>query len=166
MKHNAACVDASGCERSANVVPIDDGIIEGTWWPLVPDGEYVAKVIRHETAIVFKTPKLFIHFELVDPGLQNVHLYAAYRIKRLTGKPGKNGRFVISPRSELLFQLAQLYDRQIRLDRISLRALRNCLLRVRTRTVTNDYRQRSLPEALRYSVVAEVLGIEAGSIKE
>lgn len=153
-------------QRSADVVPIEDGIVEGAQWPLVPDGEYVAKLIRHETANVFKTPKLFIHLELVESTHQGARVYAAYRVKRLIGQPGKNGRFVISPRSELLIQLIQIYGQHRRLDRISLRALRHCLLRVRTRTVTTDYRQRPLPEALRYSVVAELIGIEAGSVQE
>lgn len=153
-------------QRSADVVPIEDGIVEGAQWPLVPDGEYVVRFIRHETATVFKTPKLFIHLELVGPTHQGARLYAAYRVKRLIGQPGKSGRFVISSRSELLIQLARIYGRQMRMDRVSLRALRHCLLRVRTRTVTTDYRQRPLPEALRYSVVAELLDIEAGSLQE
>jgi hypothetical protein len=146
-------------------VELDDGIVEGAQHPLVPEGEYVARYVRHETAMAFKTPKLFLHFELIGPCHEGTNLFIAYRVKRLVGQPGKNGRFAVARRNELYLQLARLADRRLRLDRISLRALRQCLLRVRVRTVTTDYRQRPLPEALRYSVIAELLGIEAGSLE-
>jgi hypothetical protein len=146
-------------------VELDDGIVEGDQWPLVPHGIYVARLVRHETAIAFKTPKVYLHFELIGPTHQGARLYAAYRVRELVGARGKGGRFKLGRRSELFVQVARLHDRTLRLDRVSLRALRQCLLQVRVRTVATDYRQRPLPEALRYSVIAELLGLEAGSLE-
>lgn len=150
----------------AEIALVDDGFIKGPQWPLIADGEYLAKVVGHETATVFKTPKIFLHFQIVRPGQEEVLLYAAYRAKDLIGHPGKNGRFILGRRSELLLQLCRLDGKPMRGDRISLRGLRRCLLRVRTRTVVSDYRQRPLPEAMHYSVVAEMLAIEVGSFQE
>jgi len=156
----------SGAFAQSNVVSLDDGIIEGDQWPLVPDGEYVVRFLRHDTATVFRTPKLFLRFEIIGPTHAGALLYAAFRVKHLKGQPGKNGRFVIHRGSDLVRQLATIHGWNMRLDRISLRSLRHCLLRVRTRTVEKDHKQRLKPEVLRYSVVDELRSIEAGTWSE
>ena len=57
-----------------------------------------------------------------------------------------------------------LYGKHLRQDRIRLRALGKVLLRATTRTVKTDYRQRPSPEVLHYSVVDELVAIEAGEL--
>jgi hypothetical protein len=145
-------------------VDLHDGVVEGSQFPLVPPGEYIARYVRHETAIAFTVPKLYLHFDLIGPTNAGTSLFLAFRVRRLIGDPQKNGRFAVGHRSELYVQLARLAERPMRRDRISLRGLRRCLLRVRVRTVKIDYRQRQLPENLQYSVIAEMLGIEVGSL--
>ncbi len=148
-----------------HAVSLDDILVEGDQYPLVPDGEYVARFLLHETAVVFRTPKVFLHFELVDFGRYfKTQLWQAYRVRRLIGTPGKGGRFALGRRSELFLDLARLYDKSIRPDRISLSSLKDVLLRVRTRTVTTDYKQRPLPEHLHYSVIDSIMGVEIGSL--
>lgn len=140
--------------HTLNVVAIDDGVVEGTARPLIPPGEYVAVYLYYETKKMFKTAKLFMHFEIVDLGPYcGTKLYAPFRVAGLIGKEGKNGRFKVGMRNELFLTLCRLQLKVIRPDRISLRAFKGALFKIRVRAVGKDYRQRPLPEFLQYSVV-------------
>ena len=131
----------------------------------MPEGEYQATYLRHETAFIFKSPKVFIHFRIHGGDYDGEKLFRAYRVKELRGKPRKGGGIKLRHSSELYRQLVRLTPSQKeRPDRISLQRLRGCLLRVSVRTVTKDSRQRALPAALQYSVVDEMLAIEAGQL--
>lgn len=147
-------------------VPLDDVLVDGEDWPCIPAGFYLAQYTHHDTATVFSTSKVFLHFKIVEPGPYfGVRLYRAYRASDLVGRPGRNGRFRLKKRSELYLTMCWLYEgRNLRPDRVSLRDLKNVMLRVSTRIVERDYKQRPLPEALRYSVVDEIKGIEVGNI--
>jgi hypothetical protein len=147
------------------VIPLPSGcaIVEGDTWPLVPEGEYQVRLLHHETAVIFKSPKVYLHFAILEPGAHHgKHLFRAYRVKKLKGKPARNGSFTLGRGSDLFFTIAKLYPKEPRLDRISLLALRNVVLRASVRTVTHDYRQRDLPESMQYSVIDSLLSIEAG----
>ena len=145
-------------------VPLDDVLIDGKAWPLIPDGNYPTKYTHHDTAIVFATAKVFVHFEIVEPGPYfGLRLMRAYRASGLIGKPTRNGRFRLKRRSELFLTLCRLDERRKRRpDRVSLRDFKDVVLWVTTRTVVRDYKQRPLPEALRYSVIDELKEIEVG----
>ena len=123
-----------------------------------------AVFLHHETAALHMyngSPRVFLHFSIVDPGAAfGVELYRAYRVRALMSKPGRNGKFKVYKRSELLLMLMQLQWYRIRPDRVSLEILRGCVLRVTTRTIVTDYKGRELPEALRYSVVDTVVSRE------
>ncbi len=143
-------------------IPLDDVLIDGHTWPLLPEGEYLVAYTHHETALVFRTPKVFVHFRIVEPGPYfDTRLFRAYRTAESIGQLGKNGRFKLKPRSELYLTMCWLYQAQkIRPDRVSLRDLKQLRLRATVRTVNKDYKQRPLPENLHYSVLDEIKGIE------
>jgi hypothetical protein len=152
-------------EHKSRVLVLDEVIIEGNAWPLVPDGEYVMRLLHHETVVAFRTPKVVLHLQIVELGPHHgKRLLRAYRVKELIGKRGRGGRFKLNRRHELFLTLARLYDTRLRHDRISLRALTKVLLRATTRTVTTDYQGRPLPACLHYSVVDQLVGIEAGAL--
>ena len=150
---------------SPRVVPLkprsdadDEMVVEGQL-ALVPDGVYEAKYIGHDTAILFAhAPKVFLKFEVVgnSAGYSGVRLIRPYRVRELTGKPGPNGKFVLSAGGDLYRTLVKLFDTRVRPDRISLGPLRHMLFRVRTRTVDHDRKGTRLPEAARYSVIADI----------
>lgn len=129
--------------------------------PRVPDGDYLAHLVYHETAFAFKAPKVYLWFKLIDYGEHfEKMLYRPYRVKSLKGKPGRNGRFVLTKGGDLLKMILRVLQHgPKRPDRVSLSDLKNRAIRIRTRTVKADYLQRPLPEALWYSVVDEVRGI-------
>lgn len=127
----------------------------------MPDGEYRAVLTHHETAFIFKTPKVFLWFRIVDAGEHHGALvYRAYRVQKLTDRAGRGGKFKLRRGSDFLEMLFRVLQVQRRPDRISLLGLRHCVLKIRTRTVDKDYRQKPLAESLRYSVVDDVLGKE------
>jgi len=129
----------------------------------IPEGEYKAVFTHHETAVVFKTAKVFLWFQLIDPGpFLGRKIYKAFRARSLKAKPSKNGGFLLNARSDLCLMLCRVLDLKIRPDRISTSGLRGKVLGIRVRTVTHDYKQRPMPNVLRYSVVDEILAAETG----
>jgi len=134
--------------------------------PQMPEGDYLASCLWHETAIFATTPKVYIWFQIVDGKFTGTQLYAAYRVTKIKGKSKKGGAFELRHSSALYRELVMLFGPSKRPDRVSLRKLRNCVLRISVRTVTKDYRQKKLPEVLQYSVVDAMKAIEAGPIKQ
>lgn len=152
-----------------NVVPLhrdaDSGAIVIDDAPLIPPGKYLVRYLRHETAVMFTSPKVFLHFRIVDGPYSGIPLYAAFRVRGLRGRPRKNGQFALGRSSELFRQYVRLTGTRARPDRIALSHLANCVVRVSVRTVERDFRQRALPEACQYSVISDLLTIEAGTPK-
>lgn len=136
----------------------------GDKWPLIPPGNYQAKLLHHETIRLFNAPKVVLHFEIITFGQHfETRLIAAYNARELIGKGRKNGRFKLGRRSNLYLMLCRLdFPRNRRPDRPSVSSLKNMLLSVKVRTVSKDYCQRRLPECEQYSVIADILAIEEG----
>lgn len=133
--------------------------------PLIPAGEYEVQFLHHETAKIYNSPKVYLHFGICDGPFQGTRLYYPCGARELRGKTGKNGKFILSKRSKLLLDMHRLYEREnLRPDRISLRSLSRVVLSVTVRTVTQDYQQNPLPHALKYSVINSLEEIAAGSL--
>ena len=135
-------------------------------WPLLPDGEYEAYFIKQEIVSLrmFKgASRLFAHFEILAAGSSPPkRIYGAWPISA-SAKGGKT-RLSAGSRSNLYIMLCRVGGYRIRPDRISFQALRGCVLKIKTRTVKKNFRQRVLPECLWYSVVDDIISIEAGSV--
>ena len=73
-----------------------------------------------------------------------------------------HAQFVVGPRSDLLKMVCRVLDARVRPDRISLRALKPYVLRVRTRTVASMEgsgrcrRHFSIRLSMKFSVVTRV----------
>jgi hypothetical protein len=129
----------------------------GKDWPLVPDGEYQAVFIGHETARYGRSSRAYLHFRIVDPGAQHgKELYRAYPVAALKGRPQKGGAFRVTKHQWLFKLLCKATDAKARPDRLSLNALKNRVWVISTRTVRKDYRQNEHPVFCQYSVVDEV----------
>lgn len=153
--------------RSISEVKLNDIVVESFGGPLIEPGEYEVQYTHHETHVAFGTPKVFVHFQIVSLGpAHGIQLYRACRVSELIGKPGKNGRFKLKKRNELLLELCRLYQKEgLRPDRVSLRLLKKIILKVKVRTVTRDYRQKPLPVMMHYSVIGDFISIESGTLK-
>lgn len=123
--------------------------------PLIPEGIYTMQFDHHSTALVFQTPKVFLHFRIADLGpYARVGLFRAYRVRNLKGKPRKRGgSFVLGRRSDLYYDLCRLGSHKVRPDRPTLDIFRNRYIETKVRTVKFDYKQRPLPEEMQYSVI-------------
>ncbi len=122
---------------------------------LIPDGEYTAAYLKHETWIYKgKQPKLTITFAIQDFGeFYLKSICAHYNLSRLKGKPRRNGHFTTGWSSDFMFDYSNVFEAPTRKDRISMCRFRNVFVKVTTRTVTKNRDQREYPESLRYSVV-------------
>ena len=136
--------------------------------PLVPEGDYTASFLHHETndKAFGGAKKVYLRFRILDFGEHfEKEVYRAFNVKGLIGKPGKNGRFSLGKRSDLYFQLMKISP-NVRADRPSLNRLQNVELKIRVRTVTRDSKQRDLPKQMHYSVVDEILCVLDGDTNE
>jgi hypothetical protein len=124
----------------------------------IPDGEYSAVLVYHHTSYIFRTPKVYLWFRIVNPGpFFETMLYRAYRVKSIKGKGKRNGGLTVGRSSDLKKDIVRLMGLKVRPERISLAELRSKQWRIRTRTVSRDYRQDALPAWERYSVVDRIL---------
>src|SRR5262245_3695491 len=104
--------------------PLDDIILEGGLPPLIPDGDYEAVYTHHETVLVRAhggTPRAYVWVRIIEEGpYHGVEIYRAYRVARLTSKPGRRGGIAVRRRHELFLMLARLLGTRARPDRISI----------------------------------------------
>jgi len=130
--------------------------------PLIPAGEYEAVYLRHSTAFIFNSAKVFVHFRISGGEHNGATLFRAYRVKSITGRPRKGGAFKVRHSHDLYRQFVRVVGCRERPDRINLARLRGCLLKVSVVTVTKNSRQKALLPALQYSRVDEMLSCEVG----
>lgn len=126
----------------------------------VPEGEYSLAYTGHALKFMFNTGKLFVRFKIVQGEYTGRRLYGAYRVV-LTGKR----TFTCGQASSIYRQFTRLSGKRERRDRLPLSLLANTVVRAKVRTVKTDSRQRPLPPYQFYSVVDELLTIEAGSLQ-
>jgi hypothetical protein len=128
--------------------------------PLVKPGVYSMVFVSHRTALCFGTaPKIALKFRIADQGeFFGIELERWYNAKRLIGKPCKGGCFHVAARSDFVLEYLTLFTDPIRrLDRITLRPFKHCMITGRIETVTQNAKQRALPDLLQYSVIRELL---------
>lgn len=146
------------------VEDIASGELSGEKPALVPPGEYQLRLTHWETGIVWgRSQKVILHFLVCDVGIHfGTKLARYYNVEKIVGKPGRFGRFKVRWRHDLVRDYCTLFPTPQRLDRIDLDRLAHTILAARVETVTTTARQKTLPPALQYSVVRELLRIEAG----
>jgi hypothetical protein len=126
-------------------------VLEGEPRTLVPPGLYQAAMVRHESVIRFGRHVLIIWFEVVAPDRVRIPMYFAM----------VNGKFRAGSKFSTLW--ARLTGRRPRRgERMTTGVLRDRLVTIKTRTVTEDDRQRAHSALATYSVVEEIVSIDVG----
>ena len=87
-------------------------------------------------------------------------LNAYYNVKKLTGKPKKDGHFSLGLRHDFTFDYSVCFGTPPRLDRISMCRFRNVMVEAEVRTVRHNRNQRLYPEGMQYSVVDHIKGVK------
>lgn len=126
----------------------------------IPAGDYLIAYLGHELTFMFHTGKVFIRFRVVAGEQAGREIYRAFNVKMKNKR-----RFSVAQSSALYREFCTLSGRRERRDRINLSRLRNTVIRGRVRVVTHDQKQRPLPSFLQYSVVGELLSLEAGTLE-
>ena len=132
--------------------------------PFVAPGEYQLAYVSHQTYQYFaRSLKVVVWFRIVSVGPHFGKVIPRYyNVKKLKGKPGKNGLFIPGRSSDFIREYCRLFPEQLtRLDRIPLSAFQSSLIVGKVRTVKSDRKQKELPEPLKYSVIDELLRLEA-----
>ena len=66
----------------------------------IPDGDYSARYLGHETAFLFNSGKIILRFQIVEGPHSSVRLTRPYRAKRLLGRPAKSGQFELGVKAQ------------------------------------------------------------------
>lgn len=124
---------------------------------LVPDADYQMGFVRAERGHFENRERIFLWFEITTPGDQfGVPLYLVCPCPANGGKIFGLGSKLVAAASIALGQ------RPKRRDRLSTRIFAGKLFRGRTRTVRRDHKGNQRPKEDHYSVIDELLSIEAG----
>lgn len=125
--------------------------------PLVPEADYQVGFIRAERGHFENRQRLFLWFKIITPGPSfGIELYLVCPCPANGGKVFGLGSKLVAAAT------VALGHRPKRRDRLSTRMFAGKVFLARTRTVTLDYHQRPRPPTDHYSVLSELLGIEAG----
>ena len=152
-----------GAAPDLRIVSSCDGVIDGGLPALIPPGEYQLALTHWQTYRFYgKAPKLALWFNVVTHGQHfDTKLARHYNVKALTGNPGRYGRFKAAAGSDLVRDYARLLALPARFDRFDLQSLTRRIVLGRVDTVTTTARQQKLAAAVQYSVVRELLRVEA-----
>ncbi len=142
------------------VAQIHTGAIVDDDLPLVLPGEYIIQYCRYSTWLMFgRSPKLVVEFKIIDDdAYSGVVLKKYYNVKKLKGRHGLNGNFIVTRKSNFMrdfFRVCPAYPPK-RLDRIPMSRLEGIDMSGLVRTVTKGHDQKDIPEALQYSVIDEI----------
>lgn len=136
-----------------------EALIEGDRPLLIEPGIYELAFDHHVTGYMFgRAPKLVCHFRIVTQGPHfGAMLRRYYNVKTLASKPRRGGSFKVGWHSDFVREYATLFGLPQRLDRVSTEQFKTAIIRGKVATVVRDTKQRSIPEALRYSVITELV---------
>lgn len=140
----------------SDYIPDDDLV-------LVPEGEYVLSYRHHVTWFYMgRYPKVVVTFRIFDIGEHHDKpVLAYYNPSKIVGKSRKNGHFEAGWRSRFMWDYTKCFGKPFRKDRISMCRFKQNLVRARIRTVEKNRDQKEYPDGLKYSIVAELLGVES-----
>ncbi len=127
--------------------------------PQIEPGIYEVAYISHMTWYYLnRQPKLRVDFKIVSMGPYLGLIFSRfYNIKKIVGKPGRNGRFNAGWSTDFAREFARVIDMPKRSDRFSMSKLKNFILEVEIADVTKDRNLCDLHESSRYSVIKRIM---------
>jgi hypothetical protein len=142
------------------ITNIHSGTIVDDDLPLILPGEYTFLFRGHSTWVMFgRSPKLILKFSIIDDEMYSgVVLYKHYNVRKLKGRPGRNGNFISSRKSNFLrdlFRVCPAYPPK-RFNRIPMSRLEGLPIQGKVKTVTKGFDQKDIPEPLQYSIITEI----------
>jgi hypothetical protein len=157
---------AQGIDNVVNLpVALGGGELVGEQPALIPEGDYQLRMTHWQTAVMWgRSQKVILHFTVCDPGEHfGVKLQRYYNVERIIGHPTKSRRFRVRWNQDLVREYCRLFPAVNRLDRVDLDRLTRVVVTGRVKTVTTSSKQKTIADAVQYSVVCELVRVEAGS---
>lgn len=130
--------------------------------PLIEAGKYDFIYDKRWLGYLYgKKPKLMMVFRVVSIGPAfGKKLYRCYNLKSLNKK---RGDFSVGRRTDFYYEYVSLFGHKPDdIGRISMTPFKDKIIKASVRTVETDYRKRVLPDAMKYSVIKELISVEAG----
>ena len=125
----------------------------------IPAGRYQASLIDASTRLFFfgRSPKVVLTFRILDQGPYFEMLVRGfYAVKRIKGKPRRNGTFEAGPRSRLLRDISKLIDSRPPTDHVPERIIKAAIFEIEVRRVESASGEK-LTESMQYAVVDRII---------
>ncbi len=130
---------------------------------LVPEGEYELRYVDYETATYYGSPKVVVHYAIVEPDeFAGLPVDRFYNAKKLTGPPGRFGKYVAQRRGDLFREFNRIIGQVERLDRISFARLKDKRIIGDIQTVQTDHKHEPLPDDDQYSRIKRLVCVLPG----
>lgn len=149
---------------TAEVIPFiqdQDSPLDSERPVLIKPGTYEVALVRYWKGYLYgKSSKLILVFRITNFGPHyGKQLYRCYNIKGLTK------RKEIIPKgwhSDFVREYSKLFGAPRKLRDIGIRSFKSRIFTCTVRTVSKDFKQRPLPDDMQYSVIDELLKVQAG----
>ena len=130
---------------------------------LVPEGEYELRYVDYETATYYGSPKVVVHYAIIEPEeYAGLPVDRFYNATKLTGPPGRFGKYVAPRRGDLFREFKRLIGQGERLDRLRFARLKDQRVIGEIQTVKTDHKHEELPEDDRYSRIKRLIHVLPG----
>ena len=146
---------------AAKVVQLNQSFSDDEALVFVPPGKYEFAYVGYETKRIFNAEKLYMHFRIVNQGSHFGKMLTRYYGVTIIGKIGKSGRFSAGWKSDLMIEHVNLFgQRPKRKSEVPITPYKNNIIVGRVATVKKNRKQRSYPELLQHSKIAELIRVE------
>ena len=125
----------------------------------IPKGRYSACLIDASTKVFYfgRSPKVVLTFRILDMGPYfGKQVRRFYAVKRIKGKPRRNGTFEAGPRSRLLRDLSKLIDSRPPTDHVPESIIDAAIFEIEVRLVEAVSGEK-LAESMQYAVVERII---------
>lgn len=139
-----------------------DDFLEIDWGenPLIPEGEYQAVYVTHETTRGSFGTKLKITFRIVSLGQYFETLIPLWcNVSDASSSKRKQGKVKVNKNHKLTTELLRVLQIKTRIDRLSPIMLKGYILLIKVRTVSSNCYQKKLTPPQQYSVVDSLICI-------
>ena len=145
----------------AKVVQLNQSFSDDEALVFVPPGNYEFAYIGYETKRIFSAQKLYMHFRIVTQGSHFGKMLTRYYGVTIIGKTGKSGRFSAGWKSDLMFEHVTLFgERPKRKSEVPIMPYKDNIIVGQVETVSKNRNQRTYPELLQHSKIAELIRVE------
>ena len=125
----------------------------------IPKGNYSACLIDASTKLFFfgRSPKVVLTFRILDMGPYFGKMVRGfYAVRRIKGKPRRNGTFEAGPRSRLLRDISKLIDSRPPTDHIPTNIIEAAVFDIEIRRVDRANGE-ALSDSMQYAVVDRII---------